>query len=176
VLRSALFPAAASPAEINDFYKTVSAICFTLLGLWWVVGQVRFREWMDDRRRRRRAYAVSLYFLLPGVMTLLASINSGVSLLWRLPFVVIGVVGVLEVVLYVAAPHIRTRGDTVLRGFSLVLYGLIAIFAVHPTLAADLGLGLAPREAEAILISLVLVVGVNLAWFGLVEPGESAPE
>jgi hypothetical protein len=133
---------------------------------------VRYREWVADPRRRRRAYAVSLYFLLPGVMTMLAAINGELSTLWRVAFGVIGLIGVFEVALY-ASSGIRTRGDTVLRVCSVVLYALIVVFAIHPPLAQDLGLGLAPREAEAILIGLVIVVGVNLAWFGLVEPEQT---
>jgi hypothetical protein len=162
--------AAAKNADLDDFYRTVSALCFTLLGLWWVVGQVRYQEWVADPRRRRQAYAVSLYFLLPGVMMMLSAINADLSTLWRVAFGLAAVVGLVEVGLYATTAAIRTTGATVLHVCSFVLYLLIALFAIKPTLAMDMGLGLAPREAEAILVSFVIVVGVNLAWFGLTAP------
>ena len=61
-----------------------------------------------------------------------------------------------------------------LRVFALALYGLILAFAIHPKLPVQLGLGLTPREAEAILVGLLIVVGVNLAWLGVTESGETA--
>jgi hypothetical protein len=169
-----LTSAAASTAAIDDFYKTVASISFTLLGLWWVVIQLKFKEGAGDARRRRHAYGVALYFLLPGVMTMLSSINSDLSLLWRLAFGLTALMGILEIALYLSSGGVRTRGPMALRQFSLVLYVLIAAFALRPTLAGDLSLGLAPREAEAILIGLLIVVGVHLAWFGLTEGDETA--
>ena len=164
-----ILAAAAADAELADFYKTISAISFTLLGLWWVVAQVKYSDWAVDPRRRRQAYAVSLYFLLPGVMTLMSAINSELSLLWRLAFGIAGTVGLIEVVLY-ATSGIRTGPATALRVCAVLLYALIIAFAVHPPLAGALGLGLAPKEVESILVALLIVVGVNIAWFVFVEP------
>jgi hypothetical protein len=107
---------------------------------------------------------------------MLSAINAELSTLWRLAFGLAAIVGLVEVGLYTATDTIRTPGSTILHAFSFVLYLLIAIFAIRPTLAVDLGLGLAPREAEAILIALVIVVGVNLAWFGLTAPVRSRGE
>lgn len=166
--------AAASTAAIDDFYKTVASLSFTLLGLWWVVIQLKFKEGEGDARRRRHAYGVALYFLLPGVMTMLSSINSDLSLLWRLAFGLTALLGIVEILLYLTSGGTRTRGPMALRAFSLLLYVPIAAFALRPPLAAELGLGLAPREAEAILIGLLIVVGVHLAWFGLTEADEAA--
>ena len=61
-----------------------------------------------------------------------------------------------------------------LRWAGLVLYVLMAALALRPTLSVDLSLGLTPREAEAVLLALLLVVGANLAWLGLTESGETA--
>jgi hypothetical protein len=166
-----ILAAAATDDEIADFYQTISAISFTLLGLWWVVAQVKYSEWAVDPRRRRQAYAVSLYFLLPGVMTMLSAINAEISLLWRLAFGLAGVLGVIEVILYFAG-GIRTVPATVLRICALALYALIIVFAIHPPLSASLGL--APKEVESILAGLLIVVGVNIAWFVFVEPAETA--
>jgi hypothetical protein len=165
---------AAQNAAVDEFYKTVASISFTLLGLWWVVIQLKFKEGAGEGRHRRHAYGVALYFLLPGVMTMLSSINSDLSLLWRLAFGLIAVLGILEIVLYLSSGGTRTRGPMALRAFSLVLYVLIAALALRPPLAAELGLGLTPREAEAVLIGGLIVVGVHLAWFGLTEGSETA--
>lgn len=170
----ALILAAAGDAAIDDFYKTVSSISFTLLGLWWVVVQLRFQKGAGDPRARRHAYGVALYFLLPGVMTMLSAVNSDLNLLWRLAFGVTALLGVVEIVLYMRAGGARSAGPRVLRGLALALYVLIAIFALRPSLAMELGLGMKPREVEAIFIGLLIVVGVNLAWFGVTEPDEPA--
>lgn len=107
-------------------------------------------------------------------MTLLSSINGDLSLLWRLAFGLTALLGVVEILLYLSTGGTRTRGPTVLRACSLGLYALIAVFALRPTLAMTLGPGLAPRESEAILVTLLVVVGVNLAWLGLTESSETA--
>ncbi len=57
--------------DVETFYTTVSSISFTLLGLWWVVVQGR-ETWRMNPARRRMAYVVSLHFVLPGVMSILA--------------------------------------------------------------------------------------------------------
>lgn len=172
LLRSLL--AAASTPQLDDFYKTVAGISFTLLGLWWIVVQLKYKEGAGDPTQRRHAYGVLLFFLLPGVMTLISSVNSDLSLLWRIAFGLTAALGIIEIVLYLATPGLKTAGGRALRWFAMAVYALILAFAARPQLAADLGIGLAPREAEAILVGLVIVVGVNLAWLGLTESGETA--
>lgn len=61
---------------------TVSSISFTLLGLWWVVVQGR-ETWRMNLARRRMAYVVSLHFVLPGVMSVLALVAPDIGILWR---------------------------------------------------------------------------------------------
>jgi hypothetical protein len=161
-------------ADIDRFYQAASTVSFTLLGLWWVVVQLKYKGEEGDPRRQRHAYAIALFFLLPGVMGMLSAINSDLSALWRLSFGVTATLGLLEIVLYRISGDVYTRGAVALRAFGFVLYVLIAAFALRPTLAGDLSLGLAPREAEAILIGLLIVVGVHLAWFGLTEGDETA--
>ena len=52
----------------QDFYETFAPIALTVFGLWLVVVEVRHAEWMHSPARRRRAYGVSLHFVLPGMM------------------------------------------------------------------------------------------------------------
>ncbi|MFL5820942.1 MAG: hypothetical protein ACJ76S_09720 [Solirubrobacteraceae bacterium] len=167
---------AAAPAPpLDDFYKTVAGISFTLLGLWWVVVQLKYKEGAGDPTRRRHAYGVMMYFLLPGVMTLVSAVNSDhLSLLWRIAFGVAAALGLLEIALYWLTPGLKTATATALRWCAFVVYAFILVVAIHPMLPVQVGLGLAPREAEAILVGLLIVVGVNLAWLGLTESGETA--
>jgi hypothetical protein len=165
---------AADPAEIGAFYRAVAGVSFTLLGLWWVVANARYARGEGDARLRRHAYGITLYFLLPGLMSLISSINSELSLLWRLAFGVCAALGIVEVVLYLRTGGARTAGAVALRVCGLAAYALIAAVAIRPELPVDLGLGLAPREVEAILLSLILFVGAHLAWLALTEPSETA--
>lgn len=160
------------PADIDRFYQSVASVSFTLLGLWWVVVQLRFRSGRGDARRRRHAYGVATFFLIPGVMSMISSVNSDHTALWRVAFGSMALLGVVEVVLFLRGGGHRAIGPVGLRLAGLVLYALIAAFALRPELTADLGIDLQPREVEAILVALVVVVGANLAWFGLTEPDE----
>lgn len=60
--------------ELSDFSSVVAGVCFTLLGLWWVV----VHESPDLRRRELRggqmAYAVSLQFVLPGTAAIFSQV------------------------------------------------------------------------------------------------------
>lgn len=162
-------------AAVADFYRTFSSMCFTLLGLWWVVVQLKFKAGAGDPRRRRHAYAVLLFFLLPGLMTMISAVNIELSLLWRLAFGFTGLLGLGEVALYATGYVLRTPGADVLRLCAAALYTMIVAVALVPTLAMDLGLGLRGQEVESILVSLLVVVGINLAWFGIAGEDEPAP-
>ncbi|MDT7570477.1 MAG: hypothetical protein QOE05_651 [Actinomycetota bacterium] len=161
-------------AEIDSFYQSVATVSFTLLGLWWVVVQLKLGAGAGDPRRRRHAYGVALFFLLPGVMSMVSSVNSDHAALWRLAFGVTAVAGLVEIALYLSTAGARAAGPLLLRVGGAVLYVVILAFAIRPELVGDLGLELAAREVEAVLVALLVVVGVNLAWFGLTESGETA--
>jgi hypothetical protein len=164
----------ADAAAIDNFYRAVASTSLTLLGLWWVVVSARYKEGEGDPRRRRHAYGVALFFLLPGLMSLISSINSDLTTLWRLAFGICGAAGIAELVLFLLAGGTPTLAAMALRLAGLVVYVLIVAFALWPDLVDSLGLGLTPREAEAVLLGLLLLVGANLAWLGLIEPGERA--
>ena len=160
--------------DVDAFYQSVATVSFTLLGLWWVVLELKSRDLQLDGRRRRHAYGVALFFLLPGVMSMVSSVNSDHAALWRLAFGVTAAAGIAEVVLYLTTGGRRAPGAFALRIFGVVLYVLIAAFAVRPGLVGDLGIELSPREVEAVLVALLVVVGVNLAWFGITESSKTA--
>lgn len=78
------------------FYQTMAQLCFTLLGLWWLVLQTKYSEWIGVRERRRRVTNISLYFLLPGAMSLLALLSTEVRFLWQIAFIVASALGAYE--------------------------------------------------------------------------------
>jgi hypothetical protein len=44
----------------QDFYATVAQVSFTLLGLWWVLLQIRYEAWFANVDYRRAVYDISL--------------------------------------------------------------------------------------------------------------------
>jgi hypothetical protein len=161
-------------ASIDGFYLTFAQIAFALLGLWWIVLQLKYTAGAGEARRRRHAYGVTLFFLIPGVMALLSSVDTEVGELWRLAFGIAGGIGIVEAVLYLASEGGRTAAGTLVRLAGLVVYVLIVVFAIYPGLAADLGGPLGAQQIEAILLGLLLIIGVHVAWLSLTEPGETA--
>jgi hypothetical protein len=54
-------------------------------------------------------------------------------------------------------------------GAAAVLYILIAVVAVMPSVVADLGLSVRPLRVEAVLLTVLVFLGVNVAWMLLFE-------
>jgi hypothetical protein len=156
---------------LETFYTTVASLCFALLGLWWVVVQFKHEQWMRDPARRRMAYDLSLYFILPGMMSLVSLLAADVKVLWRVGFAAAALLGAIETLAMIvtARPSASRSLGALARWVVLVLYALIAVIAVDPTLPAALGLGLKAIEVEGLLITLLLFLGVNLAWLFFTE-------
>jgi hypothetical protein len=95
-------------------------------------------------------------------------------LIWRVAFGLAGLVGLVESVLYLTTGGLRTRASTVLRSLTITLCALIVLVSIAPQLPAALGIGLLPSEVEAILASLLLIVGAHMAYFALTESAETA--
>jgi hypothetical protein len=162
---------------LSGFYGAFSPACLALLGLWLVVVQVRLREWQGSAIHRRRAYGVALNFALPGVMSLLALIDPEDPAYWRVSFAIVALGG--------AAALVAARGFPVRRGrtsagtaavpmpdqlglaaylAAIVLYVLIGALAFAG--------GAAVLRVEAVLLTVVLFLGFNVAWLLLFEdPG-----
>jgi hypothetical protein len=95
----------------QDFYATVAQASFTLLGLWWVLLQIRYDAWFANIDYRRAVYDISLYFLLPGMMGLGALLAAQQPAIWRGVFGVLGAVGVVESALVIGGMRVlRARG------------------------------------------------------------------
>ncbi len=151
---------------VQDFYATVAQVSFTLLGLWWVLLQIRHDAWFGDVAYRRGVYDISLYFLLPGMMSLGSLLAVQDPTVWHAVFALMGAVGVVESALLIAGMRgLSARGPLVTAAdwMSLLVYALVVLVALWPRIPQELGLGLRPLEAEGILVALLLFLGVTLA-------------
>jgi uncharacterized membrane protein len=150
--------------DTNAFYGTVSGLSFTLLGLWWVACQAR-SGWLERTGGQAMAYVVSLHFLIPGTMSLLAMVAPDEPLIWRGVFAIAGVLGVLSVVLISRqmAPVTRAaRQARILAWVGVPVYAITALVAVAPQLVETVGL------------SALILLGVQAAW--LLTFGPATPD
>jgi hypothetical protein len=161
------------------FYQTVAQLSFTLLGLWWLVLQTKYSEWIHDRLRRRMATNITLYFLLPGSMSLLALLATNSRLLWQLSFIIASVIGGVTAVLFLRdalkSPWrnpMSIRVISLASGLGVALYILVIIVALAPDLFR--AMGATPLTLAGVGVTLLVIVGVTLAWTYFVEPFASA--
>lgn len=166
--------------ELSAFYSAFSPACFALLGLWLVAVQIRLPIWENDLERRRRSYGVALHFALPGMMSVFALIDVQSSIFWRVSFGVIGISGAIVLVTVRGWPVPRERGQAGVRRLrgadrlglaaylaAIVLYVLIGVLAL-------LG-GLYALRTEAVLQTLLVFLGFNVAWLLLLNDSKPAP-
>ncbi len=152
---------------LTNFYIAFATVCFTLLGLWIIVVQTRHAEWRRVAIQQRRAYGIALHFSLPGLMSLLSLIDPASTALWRICFAIVAGGGAIALVL-VRGPG-PTRLGVVAYLLAIILYALIAVVAVAPSIVADLGVSARPLRVEAVLLTLVVFLGANVAWLLLFD-------
>jgi hypothetical protein len=158
---------------LETFYATAAQLFFALLGFWWVVVQFKRHIWATDPAGRRMSYTVSLHFLLPGVMSVVALLSEEISFIWNIAFAVTGLFGFLATLFaaYSGPVRLRAAGLSLLgNGGASALYALITILAVYPDLPSLFGLDVKALFVEAILLVLLTILGVTLAWFLFMEP------
>jgi hypothetical protein len=159
--------------KLNSFYEATTALCFALLGFWWVVIQMRHDEFTSDRRMRAIAYNVSLSFVLPGLMSLTALLAVENNALWRVGFGVAGLAGAMQSAYVIATPATYGVRRGILRAgrwATLVLYALIALVALRPRLANDVGMDVSGLAVEGAIVALFLFLNVNLAFAYFMHP------
>jgi hypothetical protein len=157
----------------SAFYGVVSAINFTLLGLWWV----SVKDWVDlvggTASARRTGYLVSLQFVIPGTVSLLAQVAPDVALVWRTAFAVAGAVGAVGV-LMLAAELRRVSGARIAPALFVVagvpLYLAVAVVAAVPALSTAFPGDFTPIQIEALLLTLLVFLGTQEAWVVRLPP------
>lgn len=156
---------------LTEFYIPLSAVCFTLLGLWLVVAATRQAEWRRSSLQQRRAFAVATHFSLPGLMSLLALVNTGSGGLWRVSLGVSAGGGIVALIaLRAPAPGQLGRAAYIA---TIAAYVVIVMLAIHPHIVGQLSFPIAPERIAAVLLAGVVFAGVNVAWlvlFGNPEP------
>ncbi|HEY1390605.1 MAG TPA: hypothetical protein VGF38_18875 [Ktedonobacterales bacterium] len=157
------------------FYQTVAQLSFTLLGLWWLVLQTKYSEWIHHPMRRRMATNITLYFLLPGSMSLLALLATNTRLLWQVSFIIAALIGTVTAILFLRdARRNPWRNPWSIRiihiasGAGVILYTLVIVVALLPDLIRSLGA--TPLIVAGVGVTLLVIVGVTLAWTYFVEP------
>jgi cytochrome bd-type quinol oxidase subunit 2 len=165
--------------DSTSFYAAFAPVCFTLLGLWLIVVQTRHSEWRRSPVHRNRAHIIAVNFALPGMMGLLALVEPGNKTLWRVSFAVLAVIAALLLGLVTVREARRARTSRLARVATVsaaCLYALIAVVAIFPGLISDMGIELRALAVEEILLSLLVFIAVNIAWylmFDEVDPGAS---
>jgi hypothetical protein len=167
------------------FYQTTATISFTLLGLWWIALQAKYLEWIGDPLRRRMVSVITLYFLLPGSMSLLALLAIHQRVIWRVAFFIACVIGIFATGVLAADAKSATGGSAtggpargpatwnwrLMRGscwVGIALYALVTVDALAPDAAKQFGAE--PLIVAGVLVTLIVILGLVLAWTYYVEP------
>lgn len=147
-------------------------LCFALLGFWWIVIQMRHDEFTTNRRMRTIAYSVSLSFVLPGLMSLTALLAVENNALWRVGFGVAGVIGAAQTLYLTLTPAfvVRRAAIRVGRWAQAVLYVMIALLALRPSLPNDMGVDVSGLAVEGAMVAVFLFLGVNMAFAYFMHP------
>jgi hypothetical protein len=146
---------------LDAFYAAFSPACLALLGLWLVAVQMRADEVRASHELSRRTYAVALFFALPGLMGVIALIDTANPAFWRVSFVIIALVG--AAVLFPAhglpaGARVRNTADIA----AVILYLAIAVLAA-------IG-GPDMQRTDAVLLTVLIFLGFNIAWLFLFTP------
>lgn len=155
-------------SDLSTFYGAFTPVCFTLLGLWLVVVQTRHSEWRRSPVHRSRAYTLSANFAMPGMMGLLSLVDPGNSTMWRAAFAVVAVCGAFALVFMALRGPGRGQHpplSVATTWLAALLYALVALIALAPTVVKDVGLNLTALEVEALILCVLVFIAVNVAWF-----------
>lgn len=159
--------------DLTSFYSLMGATCFTLVGLWWTVVE-RHPRWKSDPRRRRLAGGTYLSFLLPGLMSTLATVAPDAPLVWRITFALTALVGLASTITLIRAETTTGPKGPFRRHRWLVALVYVLIFAlgVFPEVARLFGM--VPIQVAGVLLVLLIVLAHGLTWEFMMEPDEAA--
>ena len=153
--------------SVESFYQASATVCFVMLGLWWAAMTNRYAGALQRPRRRRLALHIHLSFLLPGLMSLAATLTGSSKLLWRGAFVVLTIAGAVSTFgLMRITPLGRTeRLQQYLRVGVIAIYLVMGVLAVRPVLARNVGFDtVSPLQVEGLLLCVLILFGASSAW------------
>jgi hypothetical protein len=159
---------------LDAFYGAFSPACLALLGLWLVVVQMRLPQWQASEAApayQRASYGIALHFALPGLMSLLALVDSADPVYWRTSFEIIALGG--AVVLIALRGAGRGAQSRLGGGLGLAFYVLATAAYLVVGVLAFIG-GPAVLRAEAILLTGLVFLGFNAAWLLLFDSGRDS--
>jgi len=160
----------------SAFYGVMSAVNFTLLGLWWVAVKDRTGLGEGYALSYRTAYLVSLQFLIPGTVSLLAQVAPDEPVVWRIAFGLAGVVGAVGIVMLAGELAKRSGmrfAPTVFLVMGVPLYVLVSVVSLLPAPTSP-DVALTPIQIEALLLSLIVFMGAQEAWVVSMAPPRAA--
>lgn len=155
--------------DIRDFYAALAQVSFTIFGLWLVVVELRRSEWAARPQLRWGAQAAAMHFALPGMMSLLNLADPASNLLWRVSFAGFAALGGVAAVLLDGAAPGAGALRRIVRWGAVALYAAVALVAMFADLVAS-AFGVHPLQLEAVLLSLLLFLGLNVAFALLFDP------
>ena len=112
-----------------------------------------------------------MHFSLPGLMSLVALVDPESSALWRVSFAITAIGGAVALIV-LRGPAPGKLGLTAYIS-AIALYVLIGTMAIAPHIVGRLGVEAAPVRVEAVLLTLLVFAGVNVAWLLLFEEAPS---
>lgn len=149
----------------KDFYLGFTTASFTVLSIWMFVVQARRTDWAHSGEHLRRAYAIHLQFGLAGLMSMLSLVKPDSKALWRASFSVVSGLGAVALILL---RQRRSKGWDAVAELghlaSAAIFAVIFVVAAAPRVPKRLGIDLEPLGIEAIALSLMIFLGVNMAW------------
>jgi len=160
---------------LTAFYTAFSPACFALLALWLAIIAINARTWLTSQpshHQQRQAYIVALYFAAPGTMSLLALIDPLSTFVWRVFFIIVSALGVAGMLLFGPFPNRRLHrlldaSDRAVHWIAAGLYLAIAVLAFIP---------LHTQRAEAVLLTVLMLLGVHVALRLMFAVGAPSPE
>jgi hypothetical protein len=165
---------------LDAFYGAFSPACLALLGLWLVVVQMRLPQWQASEAApayQRASYGIALHFALPGLMSVLALIDSADPAYWRTSFEIIALGGAVVLIalrgLFGRARPGRAADPPLGGSLALATYVVAVAAYLLVGVVAFIG-GLQAQRVEAILLTGLVFLGFNAAWLLLFDNGRDS--
>lgn len=149
---------------METFYSQLAGICFTLLGLWWVVVQFKYEQWLATPGRRLTAYATSANFVAVGSMALVSVLDGEASQIWRVGTAAGALLGAIAAG-YAVLRGEMSRAQRASQAGAAVL--LIVAFGLAFWTAPIFDLK--PIVVEALVEVGVVALNVHVVWLYFVE-------